>query len=137
MKTKAGSQRASSDRRVLLSIVAYGGSLILGLLAFGGLSVVFAQPHRPKLGANFTRADHSRAGFSVTGQNFWAQTNGPQGGDGIALATNSIGHACAVKRKRAHAIKCREIAEQVHRQEIGILSWAPAGVPHGHLRIVA
>jgi hypothetical protein len=25
-------------------------------------------------------------------QNFWAQTNGPQGGDGIALATNASGH---------------------------------------------
>jgi hypothetical protein len=24
-------------------------------------------------------------------QNFWTQTNGPQGGDGIALARNSIG----------------------------------------------
>jgi len=29
--------------------------------------------------------------FPVVGQNFWVQTNSPQGGDGIALARNSIG----------------------------------------------
>jgi len=56
------------------------------------LSVVFAQPQRTKSGANFTRADLVRASFPVTGQKFWAQTNRPQGGDGIALARNSIGH---------------------------------------------
>src|ERR671925_941016 len=27
-----------------------------------------------------------------SGGDFWAQTNGPQGGDGIALATNASGH---------------------------------------------
>ena len=92
MKKKAGNQHALSDRRVLVSIGASVGSLILVLLASGPLSVVFAQPHRTKAGANCTRADLITASFPVTGHNFWAQTNGPQGGDGIALARNSIGH---------------------------------------------
>jgi hypothetical protein len=30
--------------------------------------------------------------FPASGQSFWTQTNGPEGGDGIALASNSIGH---------------------------------------------
>src|SRR4029453_5033289 len=31
-------------------------------------------------------------GLPAGDQNFWLQTNGPQGGDGIALARNSVGH---------------------------------------------
>ena len=31
-------------------------------------------------------------GLPASSQNFWTQTNGPQSGDGIALARNSIGH---------------------------------------------
>src|SRR4029077_15033582 len=46
-------------------------------------------------------------------------------------------HAGAVKRKHAHAVKRGGTAKQVHRKEIGILSWAPARVPHGEFRIVA
>jgi hypothetical protein len=92
VKEKAGSQQAFSDRRVLLSTVASVGSLLLGLLASGPLSIVFAQPQRTKSRANFTQADLIPASFPASGQNFWAQTRGPQGGDGIALARNSIGH---------------------------------------------
>src|SRR6266480_1045059 len=46
-------------------------------------------------------------------------------------------HAGAVKRKNAHAVKRGGAAKQVHGQEIGILSWAPASVPHREFRIVA
>src|ERR1700741_4961640 len=92
MKKKAGGQHSLSDRRVLLGVVASVASLLLALLVFGGLSAVFAQPQRTKSGANFSRADLITARFPLAGQNFWTQTNGPQGGDGIALATNSIGH---------------------------------------------
>jgi len=92
MKKKARNQRALSDRRLLLNTVASVGSLILGLLASGAFSIVFAQPARTKSGANCTQAELITTSFPDTGQNFWAQTSGPQGGGGIALATNSSGH---------------------------------------------
>jgi hypothetical protein len=92
VQKKAGNQHAFAYRRVLLSIVAFAGSLLLGLLASGPFSIVFAQPQRTKSRANFTQGDLITASFPATGQNFWAQTNGPQGGDGIALARNSIGN---------------------------------------------
>jgi hypothetical protein len=92
MKKKPGSQDGFSNRRVLLSLVASVASLILGLLAFGALSIVFAEPTRTKSGANCTQAHLIKASFPASDRNFWAQTSGPQGGDGIALARNSIGH---------------------------------------------
>jgi hypothetical protein len=92
VQQKAGNQHAFSYRRVLLSIVASVGSLPLGLLVSGAFSIVFAQPQRMKSRANLTQGDLITASVPAIGQNFWAQTNGPQGGDGIALATNSIGH---------------------------------------------
>src|SRR4029079_140616 len=46
-------------------------------------------------------------------------------------------HAGAVKRINAYAIKGGVVSKQVHRQEVGILSWTPTSVPHGHFRIVA
>jgi hypothetical protein len=70
MKMNAGSQPAFSDRRVLLSIVAFVGSFILGLFACGELSVALAQPWWTKSDANFTQADVITARFPVTGQNF-------------------------------------------------------------------
>src|SRR4051794_41964557 len=55
--------------------------------------------------------------------------------DGICWPTGE--HAGAVKRINAHPIKGGVVSKQVHRQEVGILSWAPTSVPHGHFRIVA
>ena len=81
MKEKVGSQHAFSDRRALLSIAAGVGSLPLGLLASGALSLVFAQSQRTKSRANFTQADLITDSFPATGQNFWAQTSGLQCGD--------------------------------------------------------
>src|SRR6478672_10953586 len=55
--------------------------------------------------------------------------------DGICWPTGE--HARAVKCINAHAIKGGVVSKQVHRQEVGVLSWAPTSVPHGHFRIVA
>ena len=41
---------------------------------------------------HLTQTDATKGRLPGSGQNFWMQTNGPQGGDGIALARNSIGH---------------------------------------------
>src|SRR6478672_7082015 len=54
---------------------------------------------------------------------------------GICWTTGE--HAGAVKGISAHAIKGGVVGKQVHRQEVGILSWAPTRVPHGHFRIIA
>ena len=92
MKKKAGNRYTFSYRRVPLTTVASVGSLLLGLVASSAFSMVFAQPPRTKSRANATQAHLITTSFPATGQNFWAQTSGPQGGDGIALATNSTGH---------------------------------------------
>ena len=75
----------------VLSIIACVGGVILAVLASGALANAFAQTHRAKsaIRAGDNRVTDDR--LPVTGQNFWMQTNGPQGGDGIALATNSSG----------------------------------------------
>src|SRR6266436_4364546 len=52
----------------------------------------FARPRSAKLASNLVQKQTVTAGVQQPGQNFWAQTNGPQGGDGIALATNPSGH---------------------------------------------
>ena len=46
-------------------------------------------------------------------------------------------HAGAVERIGAHAVKGGVVGKQVHRQEIGVLSWAPARVPQCKLGIIA
>ena len=92
MKKKTDSQHAFSDGRFLLSSIASVGGVILAVLASGTISNAFDQAKRTKLAANLTQPDVAPGRFPAGGQNFWAQTNGPQGGDGIALATNSSGH---------------------------------------------
>ena len=47
-----------------------------------------AQPR----GVKPAQRQNVKTGVVQPGQNFWAQTNGPQGGDGIALTTNVSGH---------------------------------------------
>ena len=92
MKKKTDSQHAFSDGRFLLSSIASVGGVILAVLASGPISNGFDQAKRTKLGANLIQPGVAPGRFPAGGQNFWVQTNGPQGGDGIALATNSSGH---------------------------------------------
>ena len=51
----------------------------------------FAQPRRMKSSPNVAQRQNVKAALSRPNQSFWAQTNGPQGGDGIALTTNASG----------------------------------------------
>ena len=92
MKKKTDSQHAFSDGRFLLSSIASVGGVILAVLVSGTISNAFDQAKRTKLGANLIQPGVAPGRFPAGGQNFWAQTNGPQGGDGIALSTNSSGH---------------------------------------------
>lgn len=92
MKNKTDSQHFVSDLRVVISLIASAGGVLLAVFAAGAFSNAFAQLHRTKSTANLFEASVHARKFPVTSQNFWVQTNGPQGGDGFALATNSSGH---------------------------------------------
>src|SRR5690242_13588270 len=92
MKNKTDSDHAFSDSRFLMNLMALLAGVTLAVLAPAAFSNAFTQAHRTKSAANLAQTGASRGGVRVFGGNFWAQTNGPQGGDGIALATNSSGH---------------------------------------------
>jgi hypothetical protein len=47
---------------------------------------------KSKSAGGIRRSPTALRGLPASGQNFWTQTNGPQGGDGLAFARNSIGH---------------------------------------------
>ena len=59
------------------------------LAVFGNASTRLRSVNAPSSGAHSYK---TKAGFERPADNFWLQTNGPQGGDGIALATNASGH---------------------------------------------
>src|SRR5215472_7332761 len=84
MKTKSDGQSAFLNLR-----------LLIGLLAFlSGVSVAMftdALPISAKPASKVAQKQTVRAGAQRSDQGFWEQTNGPQGGDGIALATNASG----------------------------------------------
>jgi hypothetical protein len=82
MKKKSDGQFAFFYLRVLIALLVFLGGVGLAMLTFAqarGAKPAASIPQRPK--------PASRA----PDQGFWAQTNGPQGGDGIALATNASG----------------------------------------------
>src|SRR5438552_8835406 len=71
--------------RILL-FVSLAGAVVA---VFGS---AFAHQRQTKPTRNVPQKQSSKPGVPRTGPNFWVQTNGPQGGDGIALATNPSGH---------------------------------------------
>jgi hypothetical protein len=94
MKKKCTSQSASFNLCVLIGLFVVLAGVFLALLDFGAFSNVFAQARGTKSAPNVTQGERiaPQSRDQGTGQDFWAQTNGPQGGDGIALATNASGH---------------------------------------------
>jgi len=79
MKNKSESESAFITPRVLLGVLVLVAGVVLAV--FGSTS---ARP-------NVAQRQNVKASVEGPSQNFWAQTNGPQGGDGIALATNANG----------------------------------------------
>ena len=79
MKKKTDTQHAFSDLGFVIGLIASVGGVILAVLASGALSNAFAQAQRTKSAANLTQTDGTKGRFQVVGQNFWMQTNGPQG----------------------------------------------------------
>ena len=58
----------------------------------GAFLAMFATAVAQPRGVKPAQRQNVKTGVVQPGQNFWAQTNGPQGGDGIALTTNVSGH---------------------------------------------
>ena len=92
MNKKSASQSGFFNLRVLIGLFISLAGVFLVLFGFGAFSNAFAQPKAAKPGPNAAQAKKAKSSLQPTGGNFWAQTNGPQGGDGIALATSPSGH---------------------------------------------
>src|SRR5438093_344761 len=92
MKKKSDDQSSFFESRLLIGLLMLLASALL--IAFG--SVAFAraitQQRGTKSAPNVAQAQNVKPSNQQPDQGFWAQTNGPQGGDGIALATNASGH---------------------------------------------
>src|SRR5213592_2110592 len=87
MKTRPYHSSAFSNRRFLVTLSVFVAGTIVAAFASSAPgrwsgSKAAAVPRSPTATSELPAGD----------QNFWMQTNGPQGGDGIALARNSIGH---------------------------------------------
>ena len=92
MKTKLYHPDAFSNRHFLISLSVFVAGTILAAFASTGSSNTASRPQKSKSAADVTQSPNAVRKQPASGQNFWTQTNGPQGGDGIALARNSIGH---------------------------------------------
>lgn len=84
MKNKSDSESGLIISRVLLGLFVLLAGVVLTV--FGSTSV---QPRETV--SKMAQRHNVRPRIERPADNFWAQTNGPQGGDGIALATNSSG----------------------------------------------
>jgi len=91
MKTKLYHPDGLSNRRFLTSLSVFVAGTILAALTATGSSNTASRSPKSK-GGGLPRSATAVRGLPAGAQNFWTQTNGPQGGDGIALARNSIGH---------------------------------------------
>src|SRR3954470_1431481 len=95
MKTKPYHPDAFSNRRFLISLsILLTGTVLAGFATIGS-STTSSRLLKSKSAAGAQRSPTAVGGPPNGGQNFWTQTNGPQGGDGIALARNSAGHLFA------------------------------------------
>src|SRR5918996_363171 len=92
MKTKFYHLDLFSNRRFLISLSVFVAGTILAAVASSGFSNSAGGSLGMKSAAGAQRSPTATRGVPAGGQNFWMQTNGPQGGDGIALARNSLGH---------------------------------------------
>ena len=92
MKTKIFHPDAFANRHFSISLSVFAAGIILAAFVSSGLSNSAGRPPARKSTAGVARLHTETRALRTNGQNFWMQTNGPQGGDGIALARNSMGH---------------------------------------------
>ena len=92
MKTKIHHPGLFSNRCFLISVSVLVTGIILAAFASSGFSKAVGRSPGRKHAAGISRSPVTTRPLPPSGQNFWVQTNGPQGGDGIALARNSMDH---------------------------------------------
>src|SRR5947209_2011399 len=90
--TRKHSVSAFFNLRVLIGLFVFLAGIFLVLFGFGTFSNAFAQTQGTKPGPNAAPDQRAVVGSRLTGENFWASTHGPQGGDVLALATNASGY---------------------------------------------
>jgi len=73
-----------------VSILVAG--IIVAAFASSGFSSSAGRSPGRKSVIGVPRSSPTTRPLPVGGKNSWMQTNGPQGGEGIALARNSVGH---------------------------------------------
>ena len=92
MKTKLYHPDAFSNRRFLISLSVFLAGTILAAFASTGSSDTAGRSARSKFAAGVRRSPTPLRELPASGQIFGHKRTDPQGGDGIALARNSIGH---------------------------------------------
>ena len=78
--------------RLLIGLLVLWPALFWLPLVLAYLPMQSTQQRETKSAPNGAQARNIKPSPQQPNQAFWAQTNGPQGGDGIALATNPSGH---------------------------------------------
>src|SRR6516162_5025928 len=91
MKAKFYHPDAFSDRWFLITLSVVVAGSVLATFASGSSNAAARSP-ASKSAASVPRSPAAARGLPAGGKNFWVQTNGPEGGEGIGLARNSIGH---------------------------------------------
>src|SRR5438105_14095406 len=87
MKKQSNHSSAFLNPSLQISLFVFLAGAVLAV--FGN---AFALQRQTKSARNVAQKQSTKTGVPRTGPNFWVQTNGPQGGDGIALATNPSRH---------------------------------------------
>ena len=78
--------------RLLIGLIVLLASALLVAFGSGAFAKAITQQRETKSAPNRAQARNIKPSPQQPNQAFWAQTNGPQGGDGIALATNPSGN---------------------------------------------
>ena len=92
MKEKSDDQCGFFEPRFLIGLLVLLASALLVGFGSGAFARAITQQRRTKSAPNVAQAPNVKPSNQQPNQGFWAQTNGPQGGDGITLATNPSGH---------------------------------------------
>src|SRR5437762_3941485 len=87
MKKKSDDPSAFIHSRLVLVLLVSIAGVLLAMF-----TSALAQPRSAKRAPKVAQQANVKPIFQRPDQAFWAQTNGPQGGDGIALATSPSGH---------------------------------------------
>src|SRR5436190_1998708 len=92
MKRKPDDQFGFFESRLLIGLLVLLAGALLAAFGSGAFARAITQHRGTNSAPNVAEARNVKPDNQQPDQGFWAQTNGPQGGDGIALATSPNGH---------------------------------------------